>query len=401
MIIAPQRIPVAGPSITDREAELAAEAARTAWYGNHYAYNARFERMLADYVGVRHAISVPHATAALHLILAALGIGAGDEVIVPDVTWIASVAPVTYVGAEPVLVDIRPDTWCLDPAAVEAAIGPRTKAILGVDLYGSLCDWEALRALARRHGLHLIEDAAEAIGTRRDGRQAGSFGDAAAFSFHGSKTVATGEGGMLVTDDDDLAARVLRLRDHGRAPGDRFFLNTDIAFKYRMSAVTAALGVAQMERIDTLIAYKRRLFGWYKARLGGLAGVTLNAEPPGIQNSFWMNTIVIDETFGLDKFALMAEFDRRNIDTRPFFSPLSTLPAFQDRREATRFARPEDAGQRIAGRGLNLPSGYAMTEETVETVCAALAEILGQATTHAGAAPGPHADSRARDGAQP
>src|SRR5262249_17528801 len=152
VITAPERIPVAGPSITDREVELTAEAARTAWYSNHYAYNARFERMMAEYVGIGYAVSVPHATAALHLALAALGIGPGDEVIVPDVTWIASVAPIAYVGAEPVLVDIRPDTWCIDSTAVEAAIGPRTKAILGVDLYGSMCDWDALQAIADRHG---------------------------------------------------------------------------------------------------------------------------------------------------------------------------------------------------------------------------------------------------------
>src|SRR5271155_5256546 len=158
MIVAPERIPVAAPSITDREVELAAEAARTAWRQNHYAYNARFEHMVADYVGVGHAVSVPHCTAALHLALAALGIGPGDEVIVPDVTWIASVAPVVYVGADPVLVDILPDTWCLDPAAGEAAVGPRTRAIIGVDLYGGVCDWAALGAIAERHGLHLIED---------------------------------------------------------------------------------------------------------------------------------------------------------------------------------------------------------------------------------------------------
>lgn len=379
MIIASERIPVAGPSITGREAELAAEAALTAWYGNHYAYNARFEAMMAEYVGVRHAVSVPHATAALHLILAGLGIGPGDEVIAPDVTWIASVAPIVYLGAEPVLVDILPDTWCLDPAAVEAAIGPRTKAILGVDLYGSMCNWEALRALADRHGLHLIEDAAEALGSSLGGRRAGSLGDAAAFSFHGSKTVVTGEGGMLVTDDDDLATRVLRLRDHGRGPGDRFFLNTEIAFKYRMNAVTAALGVAQMERIDDLIAHKRAIFGWYKSRLEGLNGITLNVEPAGVSNSFWMVTVILDEAFGLDKFALMAAFDRRNIDTRPFFSPLSSLPAFEGRTAATRFVSPADAGQRIAKFGVNLPSGYNMTEVKVTTVCRVLTEILAEA----------------------
>jgi perosamine synthetase len=377
MIVAPERIPVAAPSITEREVELAAEAARTAWRQNHYAYNARFERMLADYVGVAYAVSVPHATAALHLALAALGVGPGDEVIAPDATWIASVAPIVYVGAEPVLVDILPDTWCIDPQAVEAAIGPRTKAIVGVDLYGSTCDWDRLQKIADRHGLALIEDAAEALGSVHHGRRAGALGRVSAFSFHGSKTVVTGEGGMLATDDSALFQRVLFLRDHGRNPGDRFFLNSEIAFKYRMSAVQAALGVAQMERIDELIAYKRAVFGWYRDRLAGVNGLTLNAEPAGTLNSYWMTTAILDANLGVDKFAVMAEFDRRNIDSRPFFSRLSTLPAFADRPKAKRFVTPTDRGARIADFGVNLPSGYNMTEGLVDVVCEALREIIG------------------------
>ena len=334
--------------------------------------------MLADYVGVAHAVSVPHCTAALHLALAALGVGPGDEVIAPDATWISSVAPIVYVGAEPVLVDILPDTWCIDPQAVEAAIGPRTKAIVGVDLYGSTCDWDRLRAIADRHGLALIEDAAEALGSARRGRKAGAMGDVSAFSFHGSKTVVTGEGGMLATDDAALFQRVLFLRDHGRNPGDRFFLNSEIAFKYKMSAAQAALGVAQMERIDALIAYKRAIFAWYRDRLAGLNGVTLNAEPPDTINSYWMVTAILDPSVGLDKFAVMAEFDRRNIDSRPFFSRLSTLPAFADRPKAKRFVTPTDRGARIADFGVNLPSGYNMTEGLVEIVCGALREMIAE-----------------------
>jgi len=378
MIVASERIPVAAPSITEREVELAGEAARTAWRQNHYAYNARFERMLADYVGVAHAVTVPHATAALHLALAAFGVGPGDEVIAPDVTWIASVAPIVYVGAEPVLVDILPDTWCLDPDAVEAAIGPRTKAIIGVDLYGSTCEWERLEAMAERRGVALIEDAAEAIGSARRGRRAGAFGRVSAFSFHGSKTVVTGEGGMLATDDKALFDRVLFLRDHGRNPGDRFFLNSEIAFKYRMSAVQAALGVAQMERIDELIACKRAIFGWYRDRLAGMNGITLNAEPVGTLNSYWMVTAVLDPSFGLDKLAVMAAFDKRNIDTRPVFSRLSSLPAFADRPAAKRFVTPTDRGATIAEFGVNLPSGYNMTEDLVDLVCGAFREIVAE-----------------------
>jgi perosamine synthetase len=377
MIVAETRIPIAGPSITDREVELAAEAARTAWYKDHYVFNERFEHAVAEYVGVRYAVSVPHCTAALHLALAATGIGPGDEVIVPDITWIASVAPVIYVGADPILVNVLNDTWCLDPKAVEAAITPRTRAIIGVDLYGSMCDWPALQRIADRHGLILIEDAAEALGSSLNGKRAGSFGSAAAFSFHGSKTVTTGEGGMLVTDDEGIRKRVLFLRDHGRNPGDTNFLNSEIAFKYRMSAVQAALGCAQMERIDSLIAMKRQIFEWYRERLDDLQGVALNVEPPSTLNSYWMVTAIPVPEFGLDKFAMIAEMDKRNIDTRPFFSQLSSLPAFDHRQAAKRFLDSSQTDTSIARYGVNLPSGYNMTEELVDIVCQAYREALG------------------------
>ncbi len=376
MFKALERIPVAGPSITQREVDLAAEAARTAWFANHYVFNARFEAAVADYVGVAYAVSVPHCTAALHLALAAGGIGPGDEVIVPDVTWIASVAPITYVGAEPVLVDIRPDTWCMDPAAVEAAIGPRTRAIIGVDLYGSMCDWSALETIAERHGLLLIEDAAEALGSSFHGKRAGAFGRAGTFSFHGSKTVATGEGGMLVTNDKAFYDRVLFLRDHGRDPGDRLFQNSEIGFKYRMNAVTAALGCAQMERIDQLIVMKRQIFAWYQERLSDLEGMAINIEPPDTFNSYWMVTVIPDADYGFDKFALMAAMAERNVDTRPFFSRLSQLPAFNDRAQAKRLCSPDAAGTVASTYGINLPSGYNMTERLVDITCRALRDVL-------------------------
>lgn len=369
-------IPVAGPSITEREGELAREAALTAWGPDHYRFNARFERMMAEHVGVAHAVSLPHATSGLHLALAAAGIGPGDEVIGPDVTWIASMAPVSYVGATPVFVDILPDTWCLDPGAVEAAITPRTRAIIGVDLYGSMCDWAALRDIATRHGLVLIEDAAEALGSTYAGQQAGSLGDVAVFSFHGSKTITTGEGGMLVTNDDHLHARVQKLRDHGRPPGDRFFLNDEVAFKYKMSAVQAALGIAQMERIGDLIEYKRRLFGWYRNRLEGVPGLALNAEPQQVRNSYWMVTVVPEARFGHDKFSLQAGLRARGVDSRPFFSRLSGLKAYHDRDDCSRFLPSVTAGEPAATRGVNLPSGYGLDEPTVDRVCAALLETL-------------------------
>jgi perosamine synthetase len=372
-------IPVAGPSITAREGELAREAALNSWGPDHYRYNARFEQMMASYVGVAHAVSLPHATSGLHLALAAAGIGAGDEVIGPDVTWIASMAPVSYVGATPVFVDILQDTWCLDPAAVEEAITPKTRAIIGVDLYGSMCDWTALRDIATRYGLVLIEDAAEALGSTYADQQAGSLGDMAVFSFHGSKTITTGEGGMLVTNDDHLHARVQKLRDHGRPPGDRFFLNDEVAFKYKMSAVQAALGIAQMERIGDLIDYKRRLFGWYRDRLAGVPGLQINAEPQQVRNSYWMVTVVPDAGFGHDKFSLQAALRARGIDSRPFFSHLSRLKAYGDRADSARFLPAAPGGGAAAARGVNLPSGYGMDEATVDRVCAALLDSLASA----------------------
>ncbi|MGE3248561.1 MAG: DegT/DnrJ/EryC1/StrS family aminotransferase, partial [Beijerinckiaceae bacterium] len=243
-------------------------------------------------------------------------------------------------------------------------------------LYGSMCDWDALAAIADKHGLILIEDSAEAMGSKYKGKRAGSFGRAAAFSFHGSKTVAIGEGGMFVTNHKDMLDRVLFLRDHGRPPGDRLFVNTEIGFKYRMSAVQAALGVAQMERIDQLIERKRAIFGWYHERLKDMNGIQLNIEPEGTYNSYWMVSVVPDASFGFDKFGLMDEFSKRNIDTRPFFSQLSSLPAFDGLPEAKRFAGPADKGAHAAKYGINLPSGYNVTEENADVVSRALREIL-------------------------
>jgi len=306
------------------------------------------------------------------------GVGPGDEVIVPDVTWIASVAPVIYVGATPVFADIKRDTWCIDPHSVAAAITERTKAIIGVDLYGSMADWAELRRIADAHGLLLIEDAAESLGSEYAGRKAGALGDTGVFSFHGSKTVTTGEGGMLVTDDDHLHTRVMTLRDHGRPPGDKLFLNTEVGFKYKMSAFQAAFGLAQIERVEELIARKREIFAWYRNALEGVNGITLNAEPPGTINSYWMVTIVLDPSLGLDKFAVMDAFAKRKIDTRPFFSPLSSLPAFAGYPQSSAHMPRHPVGAEIAQYGVNLPSGYHVDEEAVNIVCGALREIISQ-----------------------
>jgi perosamine synthetase len=298
-----------------------------------------------------------------------LGVGPGDDVIVPDATWIASAAPITYVGANPVFVDVDTETWCIDAAAVERAITPLTKAVIAVDLYGSMPDMDALHDVTARHGLPLIEDAAEAIGSRFNGLPAGSFGRVGVFSFHGSKTMTTGEGGMLVTGDSGLFSRILKLRDHGRPPGDRMFRNDEVAFKYKMSAMQAAMGLAQIERIEELVDRKREIFSWYRENLRGVNGITLNHDSKKMRNSFWMITAILDRNLGVQKERLMERLDAANIDSRPFFYPLSSIPAYRD------FPSARDAKQRnpvahdICYRGVNLPSGLQLTRANVDYVC--------------------------------
>jgi perosamine synthetase len=372
------RILVSGPSITQKEIDYVTDAVTNAWYENANVYHERFERAFAEYVGRRHAISLPSCTSAIHLALSALGVGAGDEVVLPDATWIASSAPVTYVGATPVFADIDEETWCLSGASFEAVITDRTRAVIAVDLYGNMPEMDAIIEIARTRGIAVIEDSAEAIGSEYEGRRAGSFGDASVFSFHGSKTLTTGEGGMLLTDDDDLRARALFLRDHGRKPGDKMFFNHEVAYKYKMSSMQAALGLAQLERIDELLAKKRQIFSWYEAHLREVAGIRLNHGRPEARNVYWMVTAIVDEAFGLKKEELMQLMSRHNIDCRPFFFPLSAITAYQETEQAQLARARNEVAYRVTPYGINLPSGLNLTESQVAYVCKTLRTVLAE-----------------------
>lgn len=372
------RIPVAGPWITKKEIDYVTDAVATAWYSNANVYHERFERAFADYVGTRYAIALPSCTSAIHLSLLALGIGPGDEVVVPDVTWIASAAPITYVGATPVFADIDPLTWCLSAQSLEACITPRTRAVIPVDLYGNVPDMDAIRDVAQRHGLAIVEDAAEAIGSEYRGKKAGSFGDTGVFSFHGSKTLTTGEGGMLVTSREDVCSRVLQLRDHGRKPGDRMFWNTEVAFKYKMSSMQAALGLAGLERIDELLARKQQIFGWYKRELSGLRGVAVNHSMPCTKNTYWMVTVILSPEFDLTKERLMEFLSMDGIDSRPFFNPLSGIPAYSSSTQAEQARMRNRVSYAISPFGVNLPSALSLTEEDVVRVSDSFKRILSR-----------------------
>ena len=373
-----ERIPVSGPSITAKEIAYVTDAVTNAWYGNANVWHERFERIFAEYVGVKHAIALPHCTAAIHLSLLALKVGPGDEVIVPDCTWIASAAPITYVGATTIFADIDPRTWCLDARSFETCITPRTKAVIPVNLYGNMPDWDAISAVAAQHNIPIIEDAAESIGSEFNGGRAGSFGLTGVFSFHGSKTLTTGEGGMLVTDDDAIRARALFLRDHGRPPGDRLFHNTEVAYKYKMSSMQAALGTAQMERVNELISRKREIFAWYAEELAGIDGLMLNHEAPGTKNTYWMVTAVLDERFGLKKEHLMELLSAEGIDCRPFFHPLSSLPAYAQQPQAAAARARNHISYALSPRAINLPSALNLTREQVARVSQTFKRVLAQ-----------------------
>lgn len=370
-----RRVPIAGPWITEKEIAYVTDAVASNWYERAGDYVQRFETAFAAATNRGFAVSLPSCTSALHLALASLGIGPGDEVILPDLTWIASSAPVSYVGATPVFVDVDPQTWCISPLSLEAAITKRTRAVIAVDLYGSMPDFKRILEITEDCSIPVIEDAAEAVGSMFDGRPAGSLGTASVFSFHGSKTLTTGEGGMLVTDDEHLVARSRALRDHGRAPGDKMFFNAEIGFKYKMSSMQAALGLAQLERIDELVARKREIFGWYRDRIGDR--VQLNVEPPGSLNSYWMVTAVVPESCELRTPDLMRGFDAQMIDTRPFFHPLSSLPAYEGSATAVKARERNVTSYSLSPRGINLPSALSLTENEVDRVASVFLKMLG------------------------
>jgi perosamine synthetase len=366
------RILYTKPSITEREVSYATDAASNGWGAHCYDYINRFEGAFCDHLNVRFAIATSSCTGALHMGMAALGIGRGDEVILADTNWIATAAPIIHLGARPVFVDILPDSWCLDPARVEAAITSRTKAIVAVHLYGNLCEMDALLELGEKHGIPVIEDAAEAIGSVYKGRRAGSMGKFGAFSFHGTKTITTGEGGMFVTNDELLHDRVLTLSNHGRARNQsKQFWPDVVGFKYKMSNIQAAIGCAQLERVEELVQKKRNILAYYREGVRNMA-VSLNPEPAGAVNGAWMPTVVFDRGTGVTREQLQAAFAQENIDARVFFHPLSALPMFEP-------VLGNTASRDIPERAMNLPSYHDIDEAAQNRVIDVLGAVLSSA----------------------
>jgi perosamine synthetase len=363
------RIYYTKPSITELEVRYATDAATNGWGDKCYEYINRFEEAFKAHLGVKYAMATSSCTGALHLGMAALRIGPGDEVIMAETNWVATASPVVHLGAQPVFVDIRPESWCLDPSLVERAITPRTRAIVAVHIYGNLCEMEELLAIGERYGIPVIEDAAEAIGSIYHGKRAGSMGKFGAFSFHGTKTLTTGEGGMFVTDDPALYEHVLTLNNHGRARGQsKQFWPDMIGFKYKMSNIQAAIGCAQVERIDELTFRKREILSYYRKRLATLPTVSMNPEPPDTVNGAWMPTVVLGAESGLTREQLQAAFIEENIDARVFFWPLSSLPPFRP-------VLGNVHASQIAARAINLPSYHDISANDLDRVADTLSSL--------------------------
>lgn len=367
---------MAGPWITEHEIAVVNDMMRTGWYEKPYWYVETFQKEFAAYHDRKYGIMTPNCTTAIHLLLTALGISDGDEVILPECTWIATAAPATYLRAQPVFCDIEPLNWCLDPESLERSITPRTKAIIVVDLFGNMPLMDQVVAVADKHGIPLIEDSAESLGSTYKGTRAGKFGVASVFSFHRTKTLVTGEGGMLLLDDDKLYERCMFLRDHGRKPGGPMYYNYEVTYKYMPFNLQAALGYAQFQRLDELVDKKREIWHMYQERLADVEDIQLNAEPEGVYNSVWITGLVFGKSHNLTKQEAIARLGELGIPARPFFYPLSSLPAYPGYEERYRPLNPQ--AYDLSARGINLPGALNLTEDQIDAVCDGIRKVVAQ-----------------------
>ncbi len=354
-------IPIAEPVIGEAEKRYVNEALDEGWVSSQGRFIERFEKGFADYCGVPHGVATSNGTTALHLALAALGVGAGDEVLIPSLTFIATANAVTYTGAKVVCCDVERDTWNLDAEDAAKKLTEKTTAVIPVHLYGHPADMDPLIELAADRDLLVVEDAAEAHGAEYKGRKVGSLGDAGVFSFYGNKIITTGEGGMVVTRDAELAERLRYLRDHAMSKEQRY-LHPDVGYNYRMTNLQAALGCAQLEQLDAFINKKRTLAARYNDALKDVTGITLPPEKEWAKNVYWMYSVLVEDDYPLSRDELAAALKEKGIDTRPFFTPIHQQPPYKGQPRCP-------VAEELATKGINLPSGVTLTEEQVTVVC--------------------------------
>jgi perosamine synthetase len=361
-------IPISQPSITQKEIDYVNDAVTSTWISSLGKYIDRFEAEFADFCESRYAICVSNGTVAIQLALTAHGIGKDDEVIMPNLSFIATANAVLHTGATPIFADIDPLHWCIDPKSIEALITPKTKAIMPVHLYGHPAEMDKITEIANKHGLWVIEDAAEAHGATVLGKKVGSWGHCATFSFYGNKNLTTGEGGMITTDDEDFYNKCKYLRDHAMSKEKRYW-HTEPGFNFRMTNLQAAIGCAQLERANDIMTKRQNIFKWYQKELEGVKDIRLNHTAKWATNAYWLICIENEAWDLVKRDEFMLELKKRGVDSRPFFYPMSDMPYLEatDKTPVT---------HNLYQKGINLPTYYDLTEEQVKFVCASIKSIL-------------------------
>jgi perosamine synthetase len=375
-----RKIPIAEPDLSGNEEKYIIKCIRSGWISSKGKFVEQFEENFASYIGVKHAITVSSGTAALHLALASLDIKPGDEIIMPTFTMIACANAAKYLGAKPVLVDSEISTWNIDPNKIEEKITSKTKAIMVVHIYGHPADMDPIMKIAKKYGLYVIEDAAEAHGAEYKGKKVGSIGDIGCFSFYANKIITTGEGGAVVTNDDEIAEKVRRLRDQAyNANLRKWLIHDDIGYNYRLTNLQAAIGLAQLERIEEFINRHRENAYYYNSLLKNIRGITLPPEMPWAKNVYWMYTILIDEEIlGITRDDLMRKLETYGIDTRSTFLPIHLQPPYKNIYINEKYPIAELLGR----RGINLPSGNSTTKEDIEYVVSTIKSAIEDCGLH-------------------
>ena len=370
-------IPVCIPFLGEKELEYVVDCVKTNWISSKGEYVEEFENKFAKYCGCEYGVSTTSGTTALHLALASLGIRKGDEIIVSAFTMISTVFAIVYCGAKPVLVDAEPETWNIDVSKIEEKITNRTKVIMPVHIYGHPCNLDPILKVARKHDLYVIEDAAEAHGAEYKGKKTGGIGHIGCFSFYANKIITTGEGGMIVTNDKEIAEKAMSLKNLAFSK-ERRFLHTDLGFNYRMTNIHAAIGLAQFEKIDELVERRRRNAHLYNRLLGDIEGIRLPVEKEWAKNVYWMYSILIENEFGMNRDELMEKLSAKGIETRAFFIPMHEQPVFKNRGlfKGENYPIADD----LSKTGMYLPSGSGLEEEEIKFVCGTIKEVKNRKT---------------------
>jgi len=367
-------IPVCVPLLEGKELEYVADCIKTNWISSKGKYVEEFEKKFSEYCGTKYGITTTNGTASLHLALESIGLKKGDEVIVPAFTMISSVFSIVYCGAKPVLVDAEPETWNMNIDQINEKISDRTKAIMPVHIYGHPCDMDPIMKIAKKHGLFVVEDAAEAHGAEYKGKKTGGIGDVGCFSFYANKIITCGEGGMVVTNSEEIARHAKVLKNLSFDEGKkRSYLHSEVGYNYRMTNLQAAIGLAQFERIKELIEMRRRNAQLYNKFLEDTKGIRLPIEKKWAKNAYWMYSILIEPEFGIDRDKLMNKLERRGIETRSFFIPMNKQPVFRKMHLFEGDNYP--IANELSKRGLYLPSSSGLKRDEIRHICQSIIDI--------------------------